>query len=125
LPTCRAVRVRIEAPRGLDQTKVFGACRGSGLAVTAYAPLARGAVLGHETLRRIGARHGKSDAQVALRILVQRGAIVIPKSARPEGLAENFAIFDFALTADEMKEFAGLAHSGGRIVDGPGAPAWD
>jgi 2,5-diketo-D-gluconate reductase B len=109
----------------LDQTKVFGACRRHGLAVTAYAPLARGAVLGHEALRRIGVRHGKSHAQVALRFLVQRGAIVIPKSARPEGLAENFAIFDFALTADEMKEIGGLAHSGGRIVDGPGAPAWD
>jgi 2,5-diketo-D-gluconate reductase B len=109
----------------IDQTKVFGACQHYGLAVTAYAPLARSGVLGDETLRRIGARHGKSVAQVSLRFLVQRGAIVIPKSARPEGLAENFAIFDFALTTEEMRDIGRLAHPGGRIVDGPGAPAWD
>jgi 2,5-diketo-D-gluconate reductase B len=109
----------------LDQTKLSAGCRGCGLAVTAYSPLAQGRVAGDETLRRIGLTYGKSPAQVALRCLIQRGAIVIPKSARPEGLAENFAIFDFALTPAEMTEIDGIAHPGGRIVDGPGTPPWD
>jgi 2,5-diketo-D-gluconate reductase B len=109
----------------IDQAKVVEACRSCGLAVTAYSPLARGRVLSDETLRRIGARHGKTAGQVGLRWLVQRGAVVIPRSSRPEGLAANLSIFDFDLTPPEMAEIAGLSHPRGRIVDWSGAPEWD
>jgi 2,5-diketo-D-gluconate reductase B len=109
----------------IDQTKVVEACRRHGLSVTAYSPLARGRVLSDKTLQRIGAQHGKTAAQVGLRWLVQRGAIVIPRSSRPEGLAANFSIFDFELTSAEMMEIARLSHPRGRIVDWSGAPGWD
>jgi 2,5-diketo-D-gluconate reductase B len=109
----------------IDQTKVVEACRRSGLSVTAYSPMARGRVLSDETLRRIGVRHGKTAGQVGLRYLVQRGAVVIPRSSRPAGLAENFAIFDFELTQPEMTEIGRLSHPRGRIVDWSGAPDWD
>jgi 2,5-diketo-D-gluconate reductase B len=109
----------------LDQAKVLAGCRRNGLAVTAYAPVAQGKVFGDEVLRGIGARHGKSAGQVSLRYLLQRGAIVIPKSARPEGLAENFAIFDFELSPAETAEIDKLAHPRGRIVGGPDTLAWD
>jgi 2,5-diketo-D-gluconate reductase B len=109
----------------IDQTKVVEACRRHGLAVTAYSPMARGAVLADETLRRIGIQHGKTAGQVGLRYLVQRGAVVIPRSSRPEGLAANFAIFDFELTPAEMADIARLAHPRGRLVDWSGAPDWD
>jgi 2,5-diketo-D-gluconate reductase B len=109
----------------IDQAKVVEACRSSGLAVTAYSPMARGRVLSDGTLRGIGARHGKTAGQVGMRYLIQCGAVVIPRSSRPEGLAQNLAIFDFELTPAEMTEIARLAHPRGRIVDWSGAPDWD
>ena len=59
-----------------------------------------------ETLAAIGAKYGKSAAQVALRWLAQRGIVAIPKSSHKERMAQNFNIFDFALTADEMTQIA-------------------
>jgi 2,5-diketo-D-gluconate reductase B len=125
LATEPLVTDQIEWHPFIDQAKVVEACRNYGLAVTAYSPMARGRVLSDETLRRIGVRHGKTAGQVGLRYLVQRGAVVIPRSSRPEGLAQNFAIFDFELTPAEMADIAELAHPRGRIVDWSGAPDWD
>lgn len=53
-------------------------------------------------------KYGKTPAQVVLRWALQRGTCVIPKTTKPERLAENLALFDFALTADEMKAIAAL-----------------
>src|SRR5215471_2420102 len=64
---------QIEVHPFLDQEKVLAACRGQGLAVTAYCPLARGKVPGNATLEGIGKAHDRSSSQVALRFLVQRG----------------------------------------------------
>jgi len=71
--------------------------------LTAYSPLARGEVHGDPILQEIGARYGKSSAQVALRWLVQQGVSAIPKAASDTHREANFAIFDFALSADEMR----------------------
>lgn len=59
-------------------------------------------------LKEIGEKHGKSVAQVALRFLLQSDVVVIPKSVRKERMQENFDIFDFELTEDEMKSIEGL-----------------
>ena len=59
-----------------------------------------------ELLAAIGAKYGKSAAQVALRWLTQRGIVAIPKSSHKERMAQNFDIFDFSLTADEMAQIA-------------------
>ena len=59
-----------------------------------------------ELLAAIGAKYGKSAAQVALRWLTQRGIVAIPKSSHKERMAQNFDIFDFSLTADEMPQIA-------------------
>lgn len=59
-------------------------------------------------LSGIGAAHGKSVGQVVLRWLTQRGVVAIPKSVRPERMAENLDVFDFELTDDQMGEIAGL-----------------
>ncbi len=55
-------------------------------------------------LQGIGAAHGKSAAQVMLRWHVQQGRSAIPKSVKPERIVENFDIFDFELTADELAQ---------------------
>jgi diketogulonate reductase-like aldo/keto reductase len=116
---------QIELHPLLDQTKVVAACRRHGISVTAYSPIARGAVKGNEVLERVGRAHGKTAAQVCLHYLVQRGIVVIPRTSKPERLAENFAIFDFALTEPEMAEIATLANPQGRRVNLSWAPEWD
>jgi 2,5-diketo-D-gluconate reductase B len=109
----------------IDQSTVRAACRRHGLAITAYSPIARGRTAGNDVLKRIAATHGKTAAQISLRFLIQEGAIVIPRTSRPERLAENMAIFDFALSEEEMEDIRALAHPRGRIVEWSGAPAWD
>jgi 2,5-diketo-D-gluconate reductase B len=119
------VNNQIECHPYLDQSKPIAASRKRGLSVTAYSPVARGRVTADAVLARIGKAHGKTATQVCLRYLAQHGVIVIPRTSRSERLKENFAIFDFKLTPAEMKEIAGLAHPGGRIVEWGGAPEWD
>ncbi len=62
----------------------------------------------NETLKEIGAKYGKSVAQVALRFLTQEGIIVIPKSTHKERMEENFNIFDFELSLDELDKIKAL-----------------
>lgn len=62
-------------------------------------------------LNQIGAEHGKSAAQVALRYLVQNGIAVIPKSVHKERMAQNLDIFDFSLTPDDMDAIGQLNQS--------------
>lgn len=73
-------------------------------------------VVKSETLAEIGNRYGKSAAQVALRWLTQRGIIAIPKSGHKERMEQNFNIFDFTLTHEEMEQIATLnQHDTGTI----------
>jgi 2,5-diketo-D-gluconate reductase B len=92
-----------------DQSDVRQACRKHGLSVTAYSPLAKGRVSHNKALGAVGARHGKSASQVALRFLIQEGAIVIPRTSVAERLAENFDVFDFELAKAEMDQIRKLA----------------
>jgi len=73
-------------------------------------PFAEGknGIFKNELLRSIGEKHGKSIAQVIVRWLVQREIVAIPKSVRKERMAENFAVFDFALSDEEMQAIVAL-----------------
>ena len=75
-----------------------------------WGPLAEGknGFFTNETLAAIGAKHGKTGPQVALRYLLQRGVIVIPKSVHKERMAQNLQLFDFTLTDAEMAEILKL-----------------
>ena len=81
-----------------------------GCRIMAWAPFAEGAggLFANPVLREVGAAHGKTAAQVALRFLLQRGVIAIPKSTHRERMAENLAVFDFELGPAEMERVAGL-----------------
>jgi 2,5-diketo-D-gluconate reductase A len=72
-----------------------------------YSPLKR-SDLGNPVLGEVAAAHGKTPAQVILRWHVEHGFVVIPRSARRERIEENYAIFDFELTADEVSRIDGL-----------------
>ncbi|PST26419.1 aldo/keto reductase [Mesorhizobium plurifarium] len=111
----------------LDQTQVLQTARRLGMSLTAYYAMANGKVPADRLLTEIGGRHGKTAAQVALRWLVQQqDVIVLSKTATEARLKENFAIFDFALTREEMAAIRELARPDGRIVNPQGlAPEWD
>lgn len=81
-----------------------------GTHIMSWGPLAEGRnnLFSNETLTKTGNRHGKSVAQIALRWLIQRGVIIIPKSVHIERMKQNLDIFDFELTDEEMAEIATL-----------------
>ncbi|MCZ2821571.1 aldo/keto reductase [Modestobacter sp. VKM Ac-2977] len=85
----------------------------------AWAPIAQGKVLDDATLIRVGERHGKSPAQATLRWHVQRGDIVFPKSVTRARVEQNFDLFDFELTEDDMREIDGLDRADGRNGPNP------
>lgn len=117
---------QVELHPYLPQQALVAAARAAGVAVTAYYGMADGAVPQDEMLQVIGAKYGKSAAQVGLRWLVQQGFIALSKTANPARVAENIAIFDFALDDADMAAIAALARADGRLVSPPGlAPAWD
>ena len=81
-----------------------------GTHIMSWGPFAEGRnnFFGNETLTGIGAKHGKSAAQVALRYLLQRGVIVIPKSVRRERMEQNLNVFDFNLSDEDMQAIRAL-----------------
>ncbi len=79
-------------------------CREHGVTLTAYCPLGKGRVLRDPTLMKIGRKYGKSAAQVSLRWLLQKGAIVIPKAGSVEHLEENMAMDGWELTPEDMRQ---------------------
>ncbi|WP_166391293.1 aldo/keto reductase [Nocardioides ochotonae] len=79
-----------------------------GAEVEAWSPIAQGQVLADPVINRIAQAHERTPAQVTLRWHIERGDIVFPKSMSPERMRENFEIFDFTLTADEVAEIAAL-----------------
>ncbi len=77
----------------------------------AYAPLGQGSrneMFAEPAVLALAQKYGKTPAQVLLRFLTQMGIAVIPRSTKPEHIRENIALFDFALTADEMAQLAAL-----------------
>jgi 2,5-diketo-D-gluconate reductase B len=109
----------------LRQDEVAAVCRARGMAMVAYSPIAQGRVFDDATLRAIGAPHGKSGGQVALRWLLQQsGVVAIPRSSKRAHLAANIDIFDFELDAAEMRTIGHLGE-GRRLIDPDWAPEWD
>ena len=77
----------------------------------AYAPLgqgSRGEMFQEPTVLALAEKYGKTPAQILLRFLMQKDIIVIPRSTKLEHIRENFGLFDFALTADEMIQLSAL-----------------
>jgi diketogulonate reductase-like aldo/keto reductase len=87
--------------------------------VEAWAPFAEGrsGIFANEILTKIAKNHDKSVAQVILRWLFQRGIVSVSKSTKRERMAENFAIFDFALTDEDMKKIAKLDDEKSQFFD--------
>jgi diketogulonate reductase-like aldo/keto reductase len=91
-----------------EEARLF--LQNSGIQMESWGPFAEGKnnLFSNELLASIGQRHNKSVAQVVLRWLIQRGIVAIPKSIRKERIEENFYVFDFFLTEQEMVSIQSL-----------------
>lgn len=85
-------------------------CRAQGVQLEAWAPFAEGkhGIFQNQVLRSMAAKYGKSVAQIILRWLTQRGIVAIPKSVRAERIAENFDVFGFELSPEDIAAIATL-----------------
>ena len=97
---------QIELHPGHMQTETVEYCRAHGIAVEAWSPLGAGRMLSDPTLADIGAKYGKSVAQVCIRWCLQYGALPLPKSMTPSRIVENSQVFDFELSAEDMATIA-------------------
>jgi len=79
-----------------------------GVLVESWSPIAQGGILDDEVIGKVAAAHGRTPSQVTLRWHVERGDIVFPKSMHRDRMEENFALFDFELTADEVAAISAL-----------------
>lgn len=111
----------------LDQAKLLAAVRRHQLVFIAYCPLGRGRLFGDPVLADIAQKRGRSVAQVALRWLLQQNVAAIPFSSKPERIADNFNVFDFGLSEDEMSRIAALKRENGRVANPAGRVpgGWD
>ncbi|CAH0290465.1 putative oxidoreductase YtbE [Peribacillus sp. Bi96] len=99
---------QVEYHPRLTQKEVQAFCKEQGIQLEAWSPLMQGQLLDNETLQAIGAKHGKSVAQIILRWDLQNGTVTIPKSTKEHRIAENSSVFDFELTKEEMNQIDGL-----------------
>lgn len=100
---------QIELHPWLTQQAMRDADQSREIVTEAWSPIARGGeLLGAEELIAIGSAHAKSAAQVVLRWHIQLGNVVIPRSVTPSRIAENFDIFDFELSEDQMSTISAM-----------------
>jgi diketogulonate reductase-like aldo/keto reductase len=86
-------------------------CQKQGIVVEGWGPFAKNQILDDKTLKAIADKHGKSVAQVCVRWCLQKGIVCIPKSVKESRIVENSQVFDFELSADQMKEIDAM-HKG-------------
>jgi D-xylose reductase len=116
----RPAVLQVELHPYLTQERLLRFCHNESIAVTGFSPLgaisylslgmaaAGESVLSERVVLDAARRHAKTPAQVVLRWAIQRGTAIVPKTSRPERLADNISVFDFELSPDEMQAIGGL-----------------
>ncbi|XP_071090006.1 aldo-keto reductase 1B-like [Haliotis cracherodii] len=114
----KPANLQIEISPYMDNSDLVNFCQENDITVTAYTPLAKGgneyagkptpSLMEESVLKDIALKYDKTPAQVALRWAYQRGYATVPKSVTAHRIQENIKLFDFELSADEMKSIATL-----------------
>ncbi|WP_415273229.1 aldo/keto reductase [Bacillus siamensis] len=99
---------QVEYHPRLTQKELHAFCAEQNIQLEAWSPLMQGQLLDHPVLQEIAEKYGKSAAQVILRWDLQNGVITIPKSTKKHRIEENANVFDFELSADDMKRIDDL-----------------
>ena len=109
---------QVEFHPRLLQADLLKFCRDHGIRVEAWSPLMQGRIAAEKTVLQLAEKHHKTPAQIVLRWDLQHEVVTIPKSGRPERIAENAQIFDFELAEADMKALDAL-DEGKRIGPNP------
>ena len=117
LSPARLVTNQVEYHPYLKLSKLIETAKALGSSITAWSPLAQGAIADDATLIDIGRAHGKTPGQVTLRWLIQQNVIVIPRTSKVSRAEESFDIFDFRLSDEEMDRIHALARPDSRLGD--------
>jgi diketogulonate reductase-like aldo/keto reductase len=117
LSPARLVTNQVEYHPWLRLSKLIETAKALGSSITAWSPLAQGAVADDPTLTEIAKAHGKTPGQVTLRWLIQQDVIAIPRTSKVHRAEENFDIFDFRLSDEEMDRIHALARPDARLGD--------
>lgn len=104
----------------LDQARLLAAARDTGMALTAYCPLARGRAMQAPVIQQVAARHGRPASEIVLRWIIQQGVAAIPMTRKRENAASNLNALRFALGAEEMDAISALGTRQARVID----PSW-
>jgi diketogulonate reductase-like aldo/keto reductase len=99
---------QIEFHPYLTQTSISEVCRQHRIAVEAWSPLMQGEFLRESLFSELAETYNRTQAQIVLRWDIQRGVITIPKSITPDRIEENFHIFDFTLSDEDMSRIDAL-----------------
>jgi 2,5-diketo-D-gluconate reductase A len=109
---------QIELHPLLNQAELRAANAAHNVVTEAYSPLAVGRLLDNPTVTSVAAEYSRTPAQVLIRWSLQLGNVVIPRSAKPERIANNIDVFDFELAAEHMDALNGL-NDGTRVREDP------
>jgi diketogulonate reductase-like aldo/keto reductase len=110
----------------LDQSKLKAACAKHGFALSAYCPLARGAVFGNSVIAAIAEARGRSEAAVVLRWIIQQGVVALPMTTKRANAIGNLEALSFSLTEEEMARISALTKAHRRVVSpGEMRSLWD
>ncbi len=93
---------QVEIHLGLPQYNLQEYCESNGIKLEAYAPMQSGGIFTNEDIKKVALKHNKSIANIALKFLVDRGIIVLPKSIKEERILNNKNIFDFSLDEEDL-----------------------
>jgi 2,5-diketo-D-gluconate reductase A len=110
---------QIELHPRFQQTALRAVHDELGVVTECWSPLGQGKVLEDPIIGKVAAKHGKTPAQAIIRWHLDSGFLVIPKSANPDRLRQNFDVFDFSLDAEDLAAFATLDTPEGRIGPDP------
>ncbi|XP_069498482.1 aldo-keto reductase family 1 member A1 isoform X2 [Ambystoma mexicanum] len=118
IATVKPAVLQVECHPYLAQHELLAHCKARGIVLTGYSPLGspdrmwkhpeEPVLLEEPDVKSLAEKYGKSPAQILIRWQVQRGVVCIPKSVTPSRIDQNFQVFDFSLTEDEMKQIGSL-----------------
>lgn len=105
---CHPQANQVEFHPYLYQKSLLDHCRKKKIELIAYRPFGKGKLIDDQLLKELGTKHQKTAAQVILRWLIQHQIPTIPKASSLEHLKENFNVFDFSLSLEELKKVDSL-----------------
>lgn len=102
----------------LQSPETTALCQKHGIHVESYSPLVRGRKKDHQSLQNLAQKYNRSSYQILIRWALDRGFITIPKSSTPERIRDNFSVFDFSLSAEDLNLMNSF-HDGTRVAADP------